>query len=84
VHAIYSVKHDGRRKCHCVVDGHLTDPVKESSYSGVVSLRSMKGVLLVSETMVGDIGNAYLTAVTGGARVYCCNSRIWSKPRKPW
>jgi hypothetical protein len=70
VHVIYSVKYDGCRKCRYVADGHLTDPVKESSYSGVVSLRSMRIVLMVSElnelkTMVGDIGNAYLTAVTG-------------------
>jgi hypothetical protein len=69
VHVIYSVKHDGCRKWHCVADGNLTDPVKESSYSGVVFLRSVRIVLMVSEltelkTMVGDFRNAYLSAMT--------------------
>jgi hypothetical protein len=84
LHVICLVKHDEYRKCHCVADGHLTDPVKGSSYSGVISLKSMRIVILVSElnelkNMVGDIGNAYLTAVTGE---YCCRTRILSKPRK--
>jgi hypothetical protein len=53
-----------------LTDGHLTDPVKESFYPGVVSLRSMRIVVLVSElnelkAMVVNIGNAYQTAMTG-------------------
>jgi hypothetical protein len=52
-----------------VADGHLTDPVEESSYFCVVSLRIMIMVLMISElneskTMIGDIGNAYPTAMT--------------------
>ena len=69
VHIIFAVKHDGRHKCRCVADGHLTSPTKEGSYSGVVSLRSLRIILTVAElnglkTMVGDIGNAYLEATT--------------------
>ena len=47
----------------------MTEPPKDSVYSGVVSLRSMRLALLIGEinglkTMVGDIGNAYLEAFT--------------------
>ena len=68
VHIIYDCKHDLRRKSRCVADGHLTDPCS-NSYSGVISLRTMRIALLVGElnnlrVMVDDIGNAYLEAMT--------------------
>jgi len=69
VHFVYAVKHDLRHKARLVAGGHMTEPPKDSVYSGVVSLRSMRLALLVGEinglkTMVGDIGNAYLEAYT--------------------
>jgi hypothetical protein len=69
VHFVYACKHDLRHKARLVAGGHLTEPSKESSYSGVVSLRSMRLALVLGElnklsTMVGDIGNAYLEAYT--------------------
>lgn len=69
VHFVYAVKHDLRHKARLVAGGHLTEPPKDSVYSGVVSLRSMRLALLVGELnglqpMVGDIGNAYLEAYT--------------------
>ena len=68
-HMVYDVKHDGRRKSRFVADGHLTQDEKEMSYSGVVSLRSIRLALLIGELnglspMVGDVGNAYLEAYT--------------------
>ena len=69
VHFVYAVKHDLRHKARLVAGGHMTEPPKESVYSGVVSLRSMRLALLIGEingleAMVGDIGNAYLEAYT--------------------
>jgi uncharacterized small protein (DUF1192 family) len=69
VHFVYAVKHDLRHKARLVAGGHMTEPPKDSVYSGVVSLRSMRLALLVGEingleAMVGDIGNAYLEAYT--------------------
>ena len=66
---ICDVKHDLWHKAGCVAGGHLTDPFKDSSYSSVVSLRSMRLALLIGElnnlqVQVGDIGNAYLEAYT--------------------
>ena len=61
VHFVYAVKHDLRHKARLVAGGHLTTAPKDSSYSGVVSLRSMRLALTVGELngltpMVGDIG----------------------------
>ena len=69
VRFVYDVKHDGRRKSRMVAGGHLTPDDKEMSYSGVVSLRSIRLALLIGELnglspMVGDVGNAYLEAYT--------------------
>jgi len=69
VHFVYAVKHDLRHKARLVAGGHMTEPPKDSVYCGVVSLRSMRLALLIGElngleTMVGDIGNAYLEAYT--------------------
>ena len=69
VHFIYAVKHDGRFKARLVADGHLTKEPVESIYSGVVSLRSLRMVVFLSqlnnlEIWGADVGNAYLEAYT--------------------
>ena len=69
VHFVYAVKHDGRFKAKLVADGHLTKEPVESIYSGVVSLRSLRMVVLLSqlndlEIWGADVGNAYLEAYT--------------------
>ncbi len=38
VHFVYDVKHDLRLKSRLVAEGNLTDPPKDSVYSGVVTL----------------------------------------------
>ena len=62
VHIIFDVKQDGRRKARLVAGGHFF-----TYYSSVVSLRSMRMVIFLSELndlelCAGDIGNAYLEA----------------------
>ena len=69
VHFVYAVKHDGRFKARLVADGHLTKEPVESIYSGVVSLRSHRMVVFLSqlnnlEIWGADVGNAYLEAYT--------------------
>ena len=69
VHFVYAVKHDGRFKARLVGDGHLTKEPVESIYSGVVSLRSLRMVVFLSqlnnlEIWGADVGNAYLEAYT--------------------
>ena len=69
VHFVYAVKHDGRHKARLVAGGHLTDIPLDSVYSGVVSLRSLRLVIFLAELnglqiWQGDIGNAYLEAMT--------------------
>ena len=69
VHFVYAVKHDGRFKARLVADGHLTKEPAESIYSGVVSLRSLRMVVFLSqlndlEIWGADVGNAYLEAYT--------------------
>ena len=69
VHFVYAVKHDGRFKARLVADGHLTKEPVESTYSGVVSLRSLRMVVFLSqlndlEIWGADVGNAYLEAYT--------------------
>ena len=69
VHFVYDCKHDLRRKARMVAGGHMTAPMKDDSYSGVVSLRSIRICLLLGELNglkvgVGDVGNAYLEAYT--------------------
>ena len=66
---VYVVKHDGRFKARLVADGHLTKEPVESIYSGVVSLRSRRMVVFLSqlndlEIWGADVGNAYLEAYT--------------------
>ena len=69
VHFVYAVKHDGRFKARLVADGHLTKEPVESIYSGVVSLRSLRMVVFLSqlnnlEIWGADVGNAYLETYT--------------------
>ena len=69
VKMIFDVKHDLRRKGRLVGGGHLTEPNKDESYSGVISLRALRLAITLGELnglkiMVGDIGNAYLEAYT--------------------
>ena len=69
VRMVYDCKHDLRYKARLVAGGHLTDPVKDAAYAGVVSLRAMRMTMLAGELnglkpMVGDIGNAYLESYT--------------------
>ena len=69
VHFVYAVKHDGRFKARLVADGYLTKEPVESIYSGVVSLRSLRMVVFLSqlnnlEIWGADVGNAYLEAYT--------------------
>ena len=65
VHFVYAVKHDGRFKARLVADGHLTKEPVESIYSGVVSLRSLRMVVFLSqlnklEIWGADVGNHIL------------------------
>ena len=69
VHFVFAVKHDGHHKTRLAADGHLTRQPVETVYSGVVSLRSLRIAMLLSELNQlelwgADIGNAYLEAHT--------------------
>ena len=69
VHFVYAVKHDGRFKARLVADGHLIKEPVESIYSGVVSLRSLRMVVFLSqlndlEIWGANVGNAYLEVYT--------------------
>ena len=69
VHFVYAVQHDCRFKARLVADGHLTKEHVESIYSGVVSLRSLRMVVFLSqlnnlEIWGADVGNSYLEAYT--------------------
>ena len=75
VHLIFDVKQTLKRKARLVAGGHMTDPPKDSVYSGVVSLRSLRIITFLAELnglelMAADIGNAYLEAHTK-EKVYC-------------
>ncbi|MGH3054679.1 MAG: reverse transcriptase domain-containing protein, partial [Gaiellaceae bacterium] len=68
-HLVFDVKFDLRRKARLVAGGHLTDPPKDSVYSGVASMRSICMCLFLAElnglaTCAADVGNAYLEAQT--------------------
>ena len=69
VHLIYAVNHDDRSKERLVADDHLIKEPVESIYSGVVSLRSLRMVVFLSqlnslEIWGADVGNAYPEAYT--------------------
>jgi Reverse transcriptase (RNA-dependent DNA polymerase) len=68
-HFVFDVKHDGRHKARYVAGGHMTDPPLDSVYSGVVTLRSLRLLIFLAELngfslWAGDVGNAYLEALT--------------------
>jgi hypothetical protein len=57
-----------------VADGHLTDTPLDSVYSGVVSIRGFRIVMLLAELnqldlWATDVGNPYLESMTT-AKVY--------------
>jgi hypothetical protein len=67
---IYAVKHDGRHKARFVAGGHRTKEPEDSVYSSVVSLRSLRIIILAAELnklelYQADVGSAYLEALTG-------------------
>ena len=68
-HFVFDAKEDLRRKARFVAGGHLTQPPKDSVYSSVASLRSIRLVAFLAELnglklQAADIGNAYLEAKT--------------------
>ena len=68
-HMVFDVKEDGRRKSLFVAGGHMTEPPRDSVYSSVASLRSIRVVSFLAELnglelMAADVGNAYLEAKT--------------------
>ena len=69
VHFVSDVKHDLRHKARLVAGGHLTTVPKDTTYSSVASLRSMRLMMFIAELNglelnAGDVGNAYLEAYT--------------------
>ena len=78
---IYSVKHDGRHKARMVDDGHLTEILVESVYSGVVSLRGPRMFMFLVEindldACATDICNAYLNLVRSTFTYLLCRGKI--------
>ena len=68
-HMVFDVKEDGRRKARFVAGGHMTQPSKDSVYSSVASLRSIRMIAFLAELnglelMAADVGNAYLESFT--------------------
>ena len=68
-HFVFDVKVDGRHKARLVAGGHRTDPPKEDTYSGVVSLEAVRMGFLLAEmndliVCAGDVGNAFLYGKT--------------------
>ena len=66
---VFDVKQDLCRKACFVANGNQTTPLKDSVYSSVATLRSMRLVAFLAEhndlhLMSADIGNAYLEART--------------------
>jgi hypothetical protein len=64
-HCVFDVKFDGRRKCRLVAGGNHTTPSKESVFSGVVNISSVRLGFLIAElnglqVCAADIGNAFL------------------------
>ena len=49
VHFVFTVKHDGYHKARFVTDGHPTKEPVWTVYSGVVFLRNLRIVMLLSE-----------------------------------
>ena len=69
VHLVFAVKHEGCHKARLVGDGHLTRQLVETVNAGIVLLRSLRILMILSELnqlelWETDIGNAYLEAHT--------------------
>ena len=67
VHLVFAVKFDDRHKPRLGVDGHLAPEPIENIYSGVVSLRNLRLVIILGklnnlDIWRADIGSAYLEA----------------------
>ena len=82
------MKHDLRHKARFVAGGHLTDPPKDSVYSGVVSLRSLRLVALLAELnglelWAANVGNAYLEASTK-EKVYIIARPEFGDSKRPY
>ena len=68
-HLVFDVKHDLRRKARMVAGGHMTKATHDDAFSSVVSLKGMRFCIFIAELnaldiLAGDIGNAYLEALT--------------------
>ena len=68
-HMVFDVKNSLKRKGRFVAGGHKTAPPRDSVYSGVATLRSLRIVTTLAELndlelMSADVGNAYLEAYT--------------------
>jgi hypothetical protein len=68
-HFVFDVKHDLPRKSQLVAGGHTTAPPKDSIYSGVAALRSLRLCILLGELNglnvdAADVGNIYLMDFT--------------------
>ena len=69
LHWVFDVKQDLRHRARLVALGNLTEVPKDSTYSGVVSLRSLRMCILIAElndlkVQAADISSAYLEAYT--------------------
>ncbi len=67
VRMVFEVKNTLKRKAWLVARGDKTDPPRDSVYSGVASLRSLRIICFLAElngleVTGGNIGNAYLEA----------------------
>ena len=66
---IFDVKMDLTRKSRFVAEGYLTNHPTSVTYASIVSKESVKTTFLLAalnnlEILAGDIGNAYLNAIT--------------------
>lgn len=64
-HFVFDVKIDGQRKARLVAGGHRTEPPKEDTYSGVVSLEAVRMGFILAQLLgllvcAGGVGNAFL------------------------
>jgi CDGSH-type Zn-finger protein len=76
VHFVFYVRHDLCHKARLVTGGHMTAPPKDSIFSGVVTLRSLRLCMFLGELLNGvdvdaaDVGNAYLMACYTKEKLY--------------
>ena len=68
-HFVFDVKQSGKHKARFFASGHMTNPAKDSVYSGVVGSQSLCIISFLAELnglelMAADVGNAYLGART--------------------